>query len=345
MNKRLFGLRDVSAARGFIYGAAILWIVFFHSGLRPATNFFGTIKSYGDCGVEIFFLLSGICLFFSYDGNENAPAFYKRRAIKILPSYFIVYGIVFIWLDLISSFNIGQFLLDYSLLDFWLHGLGRAPWFIAAIIVFYAAYPLIYDVFFGKKGKAWKIPCFFIGVAAVIALLIKFCSHLNIFTVRIPVFVVGCLLGKSVKSDCDFKPWHLVLLASLFLVSLILFLNFDFWWLRNCFYLALSLSLVLVLSLIYKLLVKFIPALKKPFLGSLTLEIYLCHEKIQESLIHVLRFCGITVDFSNVLYQLSCIALAIFAAFVVSKTAGMFREAIARAEERKAVTSGKQRDT
>ena len=71
MNKRLFGLQDVSGARNFIYGAAIVWIVFFHSGFSLKTNLFETIKSYGDCGVEIFFLLSGICLFYSYSKDEN----------------------------------------------------------------------------------------------------------------------------------------------------------------------------------------------------------------------------------------------------------------------------------
>lgn len=318
MNKRLFGLQDVSRARNFIYGIAIVWIVFFHSGLRPITELFGVIKSYGDCGVEIFFLLSGICLFYSYDNDRNVLSFYKRRAAKILPPYIIVYGIVFLWLDIVSEFNVWQFLLDYSLLDFWLHGLGRAPWFVAAIMVFYVAYPLIYNVFFGE-GRLLKIPCLILTVAIAMVLLVKYCPHLNIFTVRIPIFIVGCALGKCVHGDCSVKLWQLLLIALLFVGSVILFMYTEIWWIRNVFYMLLSLVLILILSQAYMLLVRFVPIIRKSFLGKLTLEIYLCHEKIQESLLYVLRWCGISVEFFDRWYQCLCIVLTIVSAYVVNK--------------------------
>lgn len=197
MNKRLFGLQDISKARNCIYGVAIAWIIFFHCGLQPTTEFFGTFKSLGDCGVEIFFLLSGICLYFSYAKNKDTLAFYKRRAIRIFPSYAIIYGVMFIWLDMISTFSIGQFLLDFTMLDFWLHGLGRAPWFVAAIIVFYAVYPLVYRIAYSdKKIKFLYAAIFCLIVASIMAVLIIFCPHLNIFTARIPIFLMGGYWGS-----------------------------------------------------------------------------------------------------------------------------------------------------
>lgn len=322
MNKRLFGLQVVSEARNFIYGIAIIWIMFFHCGLRPVTATFNAIKGYGDCGVEIFFFLSGICLFFSFDKDRNPVAFYKRRFLKILPPYLIVYGIVFMCIDLVPTFNIGQFLLDYSLLDFWFHGLGRAPWFVEAIIVFYLAYPLIYNLFFGEtKQRSIKLIAFFAVVIVLGWLLIKYRSYLNIFTIRIPIFILGCFFGKFVHDDYGVKPWHLLLLAVFFGGSLALFLTFrSIWWLRNLFFVFLALSLILVLSGLYKLFNRFAPILNKPivFLGGLTLEIYLCHEKIQESLLYLLRRIGFeSAEFADVWYQWLCIVLTVLVAIDV----------------------------
>lgn len=328
MNKRLFGLQDVSRARNYIYGAAIVWIVFFHSGFSLKTKLFETIKSYGDCGVEIFFLLSGICLFYSYSKDENTLAFYKRRLAKILPPYLIVYGIVFVILDVVDSFNLGQFILDYTLLDFWLHGLGRAPWFVAAIIVFYAFYPLIYRIFFkAEKYNILKVSIFFASVCLLIVILVIFCPHLNIFAARIPVFIVGCLLGRTVYNDFDVKFRHLLVLALFLIGTYALFGFVNIWWLRNVFFLTLSMSLILILSQIYKFSNRFIPLLNKPFLflGNLTLEIYLCHEKIKESFVYFLRYCNISVDFSDAWYQWICILLAVITAFAVKQSVRLFR--------------------
>lgn len=315
MNKRLFGLQDVSKARNFIYGIAIIWIMFFHCGLRPVTATFNLIKGYGDCGVEIFFFLSGVCLFYSYDKDRNPLTFYKRRFLKILPPYLIVYGVVFIVIDLVPNFNMWQFLLDYSLLDFWINGLGRAPWFVAAIIVFYLAYPLIYNLFFGEtKNRAGKLIVFFAVIIVLSLLLIAYFPHLNIFTIRIPIFISGCFLGKFVHDDYGVKPWHLLLLAALFGGSLALFLTFrNIWWLRNLFFAFLTVSLILVLSGLYKLFNRFVPILNKPFifLGGLTLEIYLCHEKIQESFFHILQWFNVGADFGDEWYQWLCIASAV----------------------------------
>lgn len=340
MNKRLFGLRDVSKARNFIYGGAIIWIVFFHCGLRPITKTFNVIKGYGDCGVEIFFFLSGIFLFFSYDKDKNPVAFYKRRLLKILPPYLIIYGIVFMCLDLVPTFNIGQFLLDYSLMDFWLHGLGRAPWFVAAIIVFYLIYPLIYNLFFGEtKHRAVKLLVFFVAVISVGWLLIEYRPYLNIFTVRIPIFILGCFFGKFVHDDFDVKLWHLILMGIMFCGTLVLFLTFrGIWWLRNLFYAFLTVNLIFVLSGLYRLFERFVPLLNKPFtfLGGLTLEIYLCHEKIQESLLYLLRRTGfVSAEFADVRYQWVCIVLAVLVAYDVRSLVKMLLRLSKKSAEKK----------
>lgn len=324
MNKMAFGLKDVSSARNFIYGFAIIWIIFYHSALLPASKLFSDIKFYGDCGVEIFFLLSGICLYFSYNKKPEALPFFKRRAARLFPPYLIIYGIVFIYLDIISSFNIGQFLLDYTLLDFWLHGLGRAPWFLAGIIVFYCIYPLVFKVFFGnqKRKLLFYIVIFCAALAAIIIALVRFYPHLNIFTVRIPVFIIGSLLGKLVFEDYGVKIWQIFLIVALTVLSYFLFQSYPLQLgTRNLFYIFLSFFLIMALSGIYKLFAKFIPVLNLPFefTGKISLEIYLCHEKIQEFLFRILNIFGLNAEFNQKWYQWLCITLTILFSFLINR--------------------------
>ena len=100
MNKRLFGLQDVSGARNFIYGAAIVWIVFFHSGFSLKAKLFETIKFLKLLNLTVVAALKfSFCfresVFFIRIQKTKTLAFYKRRLAKILPPYFIIYGIVF----------------------------------------------------------------------------------------------------------------------------------------------------------------------------------------------------------------------------------------------------------
>lgn len=168
MKKKTFNLFNISIARNLIYGLSIMWIVFFHSGLEIKSETIKLIKSYGDCGVEIFFILSGISLYFSFSKDENIISFYKRRLLRIIPSYLIVYTTVFLIFDIYQQHNIKQFLLDISMLDFWLHGLGRVPWFIAGIIVFYLLYPFIYRLLYNE----YELKKFILPLVLLLSLLL-----------------------------------------------------------------------------------------------------------------------------------------------------------------------------
>lgn len=316
MRKTLFNLKEISAARNYIYGLAILWIVFYHCGINVGSGtVLSAIKGGGDCAVEIFFFLSGICLYFSYFNNPRPLAFYKRRLLRTLPYYLIFYGVVFVYFNLIRDCNVGQFFLNYTMLDFWIHGLGNSPWYLAAILVFYLAYPLILKVFFGAyKHKPLFVMLFLAAIAAVTAVLSVFCPHLRVFSYRIPIFLLGCYAGKLVYEGREFRFWHGLVLFGCLIVSGILFHFFkDVSFVRNVFYLPLALTLTAVASQLFRFNETYCKAVNKPFeyVGTFTLEIYLTHEKTQENVIRILHACGVEVAFDNVAYQLCCIALAL----------------------------------
>ena len=315
MNKRLINLQDISCARNFIYGLSILWIVFYHCGLNVTNYVLQTVKSYGDCAVEIFFFMSGCCLYFSYVKKPSPLEFYKKRLLRTLPYYLIFYGVVFVYFNLIKTPNVGQFFLNYTMLDYWLHGLGNSPWFLAAILVFYALYPLIYKVFFGNHKRKWIYVAVFLSVltAASVTLSVYF-THLRIFLYRIPIFLLGCVAGKFVYEGREFKFYHGLILFACLIVGKVLFVQFkDVSVLRNLYYLPLSLTVTLIFSQVYKFNSIFCSVVNKPieYVGTFSLEIYLTHEKVQENVIRILNGWNIEVSFNNTWYQLSCIALAI----------------------------------
>lgn len=315
MTKSLFNLKEISLARNFIYGLSILWIIFYHSGLNVSSSVFKAIKSVGDCSVEIFFFQSGISLYFSFSKDRNILSFYKRRLIRTLPYYLLFYGIVFVYFNLIENFNVLQFFLNYTMLDFWMHGLGNSPWFLAAILLFYGLYPMIYTVFFTEyKHKAIFVSLFVVIMCTLCVTLSIFCPHLRIFTYRIPIFILGCLAGKWVHDGLDFKFWNGLVLFATLIVTAVLFACFkEAGFIRNLFYIPLSLTVICVATQFYKFNLNYCKAVNKPFefLGAFTLEIYLTHEKVQENLFKILNAIGPDVQFGNTIYQLCCILLAI----------------------------------
>lgn len=254
-------------------------------------------------------------LYFSLVNNRNVISFYKRRLIRTLPYYLFFYGIVFAYFNLLQNFNFGQFLLNYTMLDFWIHGLGNAPWYLAAILVFYALYPLIYRVFFDEyRFKVLIVVLFLVVLCAICVTLSIFCSHLRIFFYRVPIFLLGCVAGKFVYEGREFKFWHGLILFAALVLGVIFFKLFkDVSIVRNILYIPLSLTIICIAAQIFKFNSAYCPVVNKPleFLGIYTLEIYLTHEKVQENLFKVLNACGLNVQFGNIIYQIVCIILSI----------------------------------
>ena len=95
---------------------AILLVLFYHffsSWTLPYTNSpmypYGDKYSYfkfGFTGVEFFFIISGFVIFFSLDYTSNFITFWKKRAIRLLPSVIIASIITFLFLRFFDSNNL-----------------------------------------------------------------------------------------------------------------------------------------------------------------------------------------------------------------------------------------------
>ena len=85
MDARRIEWASLSRYRGVLMGIAIIMIVLFHVALPRSSAFFG-LKRMGNMGVDIFFFLSGIGLWFAWTKRPELLHFYRRRLLRILPA-------------------------------------------------------------------------------------------------------------------------------------------------------------------------------------------------------------------------------------------------------------------
>lgn len=186
-------------------GIAILLIMFCHSTLyielSVVSNVYVLVKQFCKIGVDLFLLLSGLGLYFSFYNDENALRFYRKRMKKIIPQYviiFICWGIIAVILSLESLLG---YMWKYSLISFYISG-ELATWFIAAIMLLYLFFPLLYKLL--QKGNEYAV-----GLCVLIYTLSFFVTFFSLegtperlineaFIVRIPTFMAGIIIGKKI---------------------------------------------------------------------------------------------------------------------------------------------------
>lgn len=135
---------DFSKYRTELMGLAIIMVVFHHLTLRTSVGLLGKgymfLRVTGAMGVDIFLFLSGLGLFYSFRKNPDTKIFYKKRILRIIPTYLIICTPFYVVQYLIgNTVDIKGFLLHLSLISYWID--GSCDWYIAAIIVLYALFP------------------------------------------------------------------------------------------------------------------------------------------------------------------------------------------------------------
>lgn len=112
----------LSKYRSELMGFACLWVTLHHNcfdwptALDPVRRF----ASYGNLGVDIFLLLSGVGLYFAWQKKPKLSSFYARRLVRIQVPYVLIAVPYWIWQDLFLSQ--GSFWLDVTQLSLPLQG-------------------------------------------------------------------------------------------------------------------------------------------------------------------------------------------------------------------------------
>ena len=106
--------KSLSKFRTELMGLACLWVMLHHTAfdwplvLEPLERF----SKYGNLGVDIFLLLSGVGLYYAWSGQPKLSDFYVRRFVRLLVPYLLFALPYWVWWDL--YLHQGSFLLDLT---------------------------------------------------------------------------------------------------------------------------------------------------------------------------------------------------------------------------------------
>lgn len=320
-------LMMLSKYRRQLMGLAMLLIILFHMSINVSDiNFLRSLKDIGDVGVDMFFLLSGMGLYFSYYKNNNKHDFYLKRILRILPTFIPV---VFVWycaLALLFDGTIEYILLGVSTLGFWITG-DLTEWFIAAILVLYLITPFYLDFMQTEPKRVTFIACLFfilLGLSIRFTPLNHYGGHLLIFICRIPIFLIGLYVGSyifnkdiiSLNSKFIFSITLISLIFCLFVVNpQYLYITFI---LKYFAYIPLAFGICVITSNIFdKIGNKDKTLYLLIFLGIYSLEMYLFHEKILYILSFTEKF--ILIDKYHIVINLVALVSAMIISYIWNK--------------------------
>lgn len=323
-----FDLKQFSVKRTQIMGIAMICVVIFHSGFDlSAFPILSNLKQWGDVGVDIFLVMSGIGIYHSLQRKPNVSQYLRNRLLRILPAHLIVCGCWFFALDiLLYREGILTFLMDVTSLNFWING-HLTTWYLSSLLVMQILTPAYIE--FWKKHP--RFDWISILLVYLMCLTITYTpalnnclEHLLIFFYRIPSYLVGLSLGRKIYNNRSKITAPLPLVITVLFLSIgVLMISSGLtpfylrWVLRYAAYLPLALMLCAGATLIPQNGILH-------FWGTRSLEIYLLHEKILW-ILSILSNRLIGADNSSpFLINLLAILLSCFGAQILHKLLSRF---------------------
>ncbi len=325
--KRPIELSDISRYRGELMGLAMLFVMLFHVWMPRSNPMYGLVRC-GNVGVDIFLLLSGVGLWYSWTKTPSAKHFFRRRLLRIYPAWVVMAALFYIpnYLNtpgggyspdipnLIANILVGWSFWRVDDLTFW---------FVPAIMALYVIAPAYMKLIIKHPAYRWT-PV----VAMVLAVMVQYyppvhqaVGHLEIFFSRVPIFLIGVNLGAWVKEGRTLDGQALWLVIAAFVMSLAMCVEFEESWrgrfplfIERMVYIPLTLSMVVLLNLALR---KTPQTVRRAlaFIGTISLELYLIHIQFVMKYItpYNLGYC---------LTALTMIAVSIILAWLLHKAVG-----------------------
>lgn len=232
VKKWTWNWNSLSVYRSELMGIAIIIIMLFHSrdvDLIKNDKIIGNSILYrlildGNSGVDIFLFLSGMGLFFAWHKRKSLFAYYKKRILRILPTYFIISGIYWYFRMIkVETFHtqaewVQKWFCNVSCYT-WIEDNDRTYWYIPFLIILYLVSPIVITLF--SQGRLIRYTTLIIillgSFYALDALMgTEYYDIYEIAIGRIPSFVFGCFIGSWVKEKRPMnKKWGFIILAGL----------------------------------------------------------------------------------------------------------------------------------
>lgn len=315
----LYEAKQYSRGKLTIMGVATLMIAWFHSNINvPQGSVIWFTKLFGDMGVDMFLLASGMGVYMSLEKDGNFRRFMCRRLQRVLPVFLIVTIPWFIWLEFRYGGNrdLGMALLNASTLTYWF-GNNLTCWYVSSILFLYFITPTYLKLWkkYPRLNAAAIGVMFVFGYLGVIQLGLL--AHLGLLLLRVPVYLTGLWLGKAVKEEKVFRInliWTGIL--AVFLVTVVVITaNHG----TALFPGVMKYLLYGPLAVMASFLLSYVPAGKiLGFFGRRSLEMYLLYEKTIEYMCNTRAFWGLFSD-TNVLFALTAFAITVVGAEILAR--------------------------
>lgn len=313
--KRFFIINDLSTYRSELMGWAILWIMMLHYTFNQIPVL-GFIAQYGFAGVDIFMLVSGMGLFFSLEKDNHIIRFYKKRLLRIFPTYYLL-GIIyslFLFQDTIINY-----LFRYTTIGFWTGGI-YGEWYVPSIVMLYIFAPLIKKVIDETKfGILIIIVCIILILAYYLVDKEYILDRAHFFFLyRIPAFIMGMACAYWINQDNN-KYFIYIMIVG---IPIFVFLFPQ----HHAFYLYKYLSLLFLLpffTLCFIFISKHLGRLRVIIIetGKASLEIYLIQGMFFYAIItHRITIPASYHDAITIFLIVLCTAMGIFAHWLIGKS-------------------------
>lgn len=228
--KKQFSYENLSKYRNVLMGLQIILIIIFHFAVdgyyvRDSRIIYLFYKYIRSSGVDIFLLLSGLGLYFSWKKNPDVKQFYIKRYTRVLIPYFLVAVPAWIWLDIFClNKGWGAFIQDVFFLSFFVEQ-TRWFWYILMICLCYWVFPYIFRVIESAvdKTSAQLRVLVLCGTSTLVLVMLQLYhndlySNVSIAVSRIPAFIVGVLIGKAVYEKLTVPKRHIWIMLVLAIV-------------------------------------------------------------------------------------------------------------------------------
>ena len=194
----------LSTYRTELMGAAILWVMLFHSfDLDMGLPLLEWVRAAGFGGVDIFILLSSMGLVMSLSKREQSYSqFMARRAGRVLPAYYLVMVPYTLFLVLTRDAPLSALIWNAALLYYWMRPAGAFNWYVAGSMSFYAVTPFCFRRLRDSRCREGLTAAgILFGLVIGRVLMVDGYWYAMDVAFRIPVFFLGLLLGFYVLED------------------------------------------------------------------------------------------------------------------------------------------------
>jgi len=195
-----FNINAISKYRTELMGLATILILICHAPGNGVTfhPIISRLMAFGNLGVELFLLLSGLGLYYSLESHKSLGEWYRKRYARLLVPYIMIATPLFVCTNISNETGLCGFLIDITTLNWWLY--GKWFWFVAMLIPLYAITPVLYRLMSLKRGGVLIISIF--TILYITSLIFNgegVLYHISQVLNRMPCFIIGILIAPYAK--------------------------------------------------------------------------------------------------------------------------------------------------